>query len=68
MTPTISKPNTDTTPRPSRKRWEAPAIVLERSLLVSAQDGPPQPFGAPNGLLGPLGASGDSGNCGGIPQ
>ena len=30
---------------PARQRWEAPAIVLERSLQVSAQDGPPNPMG-----------------------
>ncbi len=43
-----------------RKAWEAPRIVLERSLLVSAQEGdtgaPPIP-GAPSGpqgFLGPL--------------
>jgi hypothetical protein len=50
---------------PARQRWEAPAIILERSLQVSAQDGPPNPMGGPpSGLLGPLGTSGDTGNCG----
>jgi hypothetical protein len=39
----------------ARQRWEAPAIVLERSLEVSAQDGPPSnPNLAPSGVLGPL--------------
>jgi hypothetical protein len=55
--------NTDTTPQPGRKLWEAPAIVLERSLEVSAQDGPPQPYAAPNGYLGPLFSSGNKGTC-----
>jgi len=63
MTLMTAKLDTDKTPQPSRKRWEAPAIVLERSLLVSAQSGTPQPFDAPNGFLGPLDASGGSGNC-----
>ena len=46
-----------------RQPWEEPHIVLERSLLVSAQEGPaggpPQP-----GFIGPLCTSGNSGNCG----
>ncbi len=46
------------TARPLRKRWEAPCIVLERSLEVAAQGGgpadPPAP-GGPSGFLGPLG-------------
>lgn len=47
-----------------RKHWEAPAIVLERSLEVSAQGGPPSgPVGAPSGFLGPLGTSGGAGTC-----
>jgi hypothetical protein len=45
-----------------RRPWEEPQIVLERLLLVSAQEGPqggpPQP-----GFIGPLGTSGGSGNC-----
>jgi hypothetical protein len=46
----------------ARKRWEAPSIVLERSLEVSAQGGPPS--GAPSGFLGPLSASGGAtGGC-----
>jgi hypothetical protein len=45
-----------------RKRWEVPSIVLERSLEVSAQGGPPG--GAPKGFLGPLSASGgNNGGC-----
>jgi hypothetical protein len=65
MAPMLSKPDTDPTPQPSLKRWEAPAIVLERSLEVAAQGGPPQPYAAPNGsgFLGPLGTSGNSGDC-----
>ena len=46
--------------------WEEPQIILERLLLVSAQQGPtggpPQP-----GFLGPLGTSGNQGICG-LPQ
>lgn len=49
--------------RPQRKRWEPPAIVLERSLEVSAQGGPPQPGFGPQGFLGPLGTSGGMGTC-----
>jgi hypothetical protein len=54
----------------ARARWEEPRIVLERSLQVSAQGGPPGSPGRPNGapmqpfgLLGPLGTSGDVGGC-----
>ncbi len=49
-----------------RKRWEAPCIVLERSLEVSAQGGPPTggQGGVPNGFIGPLGLSGSKGTCG----
>jgi hypothetical protein len=53
----------ENTPALPRKRWEEPAIVLERSLEVSAQGGPPSAPGAPNGFLGPLSASGGSGSC-----
>jgi hypothetical protein len=45
-----------------RKAWETPRIVLERSLEVSAQGGPPG--GAPNGFIGPLSTSGGQGQCG----
>lgn len=45
-----------------RKAWETPRIVLERSLEVSAQGGPPG--GAPNGFIGPLSTSGGQGTCG----
>lgn len=52
------------TAQPTRKAWQAPAIVLERSLEVVAQDGPPKgPMAAPGGFLGPLGTSGGSGTC-----
>jgi hypothetical protein len=48
--------------RDQRQPWEEPQIILERSLLVSAQEGPtggpPQP-----GFIGPLGTSGNSGGC-----
>ncbi len=49
-----------------RKAWSEPAIVLERSLLVSAQG--PNPggpnFGPPQqGFIGPLNTSGNSGHC-----
>lgn len=65
-------PNTETAPE-TRKSWEEPRIVLERLLLVSAQDGRPKdsslPFkpmdvnpGGPS-FMGPLGTSGGSGNC-----
>ncbi len=48
---------------PTRHPWETPAIVLERSLEASAQGGPPVPPGAPPSFLGPLGVSGDTGQC-----
>ncbi len=48
--------------RTERKPWQPPAIVLERSLEVSAQGGPPQP-GFGQGFLGPLGTSGGKGTC-----
>ena len=51
------------------KAWEEPAIVLERSLEVSAQGGgpagPSNPFSARSGFLGPLSLSpSQEGNCG----
>ena len=62
MSPTESKSVASTTSKPSRQRWQAPAIVLERSLEVSAQAGGPP--GAPyGGFLAPLSASGGSGTC-----
>lgn len=64
MTTTTSQTETSTT-QPGRKPWQPPAIVLERSLEVSAQGGPPQgPMAGPSGFLGPLSASGGSGQCG----
>lgn len=49
----------------TRKAWEEPSIVLERSLLISAQEGdtgaapiPGAPSG-PQGFMGPLGTSQD---------
>ena len=51
----------------TRKAWEAPAVVLERSLEVAAEGVPPtERRGArvrSNGFLGPLGTSGGSGLC-----
>lgn len=55
----------------TRKIWEEPCIVLERSLLVSAQEGdtgaPPIPGApvGPQGFMGPLGTSSPQGICGG---
>ncbi len=55
---------------PARKQaWQAPAIVLERSLTVSAQDGDPtgrRPARVRGGgFVAPLGLSpGQSGGCG----
>jgi hypothetical protein len=54
-----------------RKAWVDPAIVLERQLLVSAQDSAPGgsfeigPAGPTNmqSFMGPLGTSGGSGTC-----
>jgi hypothetical protein len=52
---------------PARKAWAEPAIVLERSLEAAAEGVPPagrRPARVRlNGLLGPLGTSGGSGNC-----
>ncbi len=49
----------------SRKTWEAPKIVLERLLMVSAQGPNPggPPFENPQGFIGPLNTSGGTGNC-----
>ncbi len=57
----------------TRKPWEEPCIVLERLLLVSAQDGggkgesgifnPGQSGPGGPSFMGPLGTSGGSGNC-----
>ena len=60
MTTVISQSDASRTPQPARKRWEAPAIVLERALQVSAQDGPPTD---PNlaTYLGPLSTSAGAG-------
>ena len=64
MTKLTSEPGAQTTPSP-RKPWQPPAIVLERSLEVTAQGGPPKgPVGAPGGFLGPLSGSGGAGTCG----
>jgi len=54
-----------TVPEPAaRKPWEAPCIVLERSLEVSAQGSRPPGSapGKPFGFMGPLDISG--GVCG----
>jgi hypothetical protein len=51
----ISKYDANTAPLPTRQRWEAPTIVLERALQVTAQDG--QPGGA-DCSLEPLSQSG----------
>ncbi len=62
---TTTTNETDALTQPARKPWQPPAIVLERSLEVVAQDGPPKgPMGAPGGFLGPLGTSGNQGTCG----
>jgi len=60
MITSIVKPDVSKTQQPARKRWEAPAIVLERALQVSAQDGPPTD---PNlaTYLGPLSTSAGAG-------
>ena len=50
----------------SRQPWEEPAIVLERSLAVQAQDAEPpsnDPFKALSGFLGPLNGSPSPGGC-----
>ena len=59
----VSRPNDQST-HLIRKAWEDPQIVLERQLLVSAQDVAPggPSFGVP-GAIGPLSTSGASGNC-----
>jgi hypothetical protein len=55
-------PGASATPLPVRKRWEAPAIVLERALQVAAQDGAPfDPNAAPKGFMGPLSTSAGAG-------
>jgi len=51
--------NSEASRPPAKKRWEEPAIVLERSLFATAQGDPDDllPF------LGPLGVSGSAGSC-----
>ena len=52
--------NLDAIRSDTRKTWEEPAIVLERSLEVAAQGAGPagaNPFGPPSGFIGPLGLS-----------
>ena len=44
--------------------WEPPAILLERSLVVHAQEGITGPDGLPMGWIGPLSGSG-GGSMGG---
>jgi hypothetical protein len=62
-----SRPNIESVLK-TPKSWEEPQIVLERLLLVSAQDiapvGPSFDVG-PVGpaVMGPLGTSGGSGGC-----
>lgn len=49
----VNRPTPNPVPSTPRKAWQKPAIVLERALVASAQDGaPPVPFGA-----GPLTSS-----------
>ena len=60
------KPSTPPEPL-SRQPWEEPAIVLERSLEVKAQDAVPpgnDPLKALSGFLGPLNSSGIPNGCG----
>lgn len=58
-TQTSSEPKLD-----PREPWEEPRIVLERLLLVAAQDATPgAPFPDQQGFLGPLNASGGPGMC-----
>jgi hypothetical protein len=54
----ISKYDANTAALPSRQRWEAPTIVLERALQVAAQDGQPGTQTDPNCFLEPLSQSG----------
>jgi hypothetical protein len=62
MTTHTVKSDASATLQPARRRWEPPAIVLERALQVSAQDGPPvDPNAVPNGFLGPLSTSAGAG-------
>lgn len=65
MITVISQSDASTALLSTRQRWVAPAIVLERSLEVAAQDGPPpDPNLAPYGVLGPLCTScGPTGPC-----
>ena len=48
--------------RPARKEWVEPQIIVERSLEARADD-LPHLFPTPTGRMGPLLASGTSGEC-----
>ena len=68
----METPMTSLTPeqsaRPERKRWEEPAIVLERSLEVAAQGRPlyNKSNGALYGFVGPLLGQDESCSGGGL--
>ena len=64
---TAAAPAVDAFAAQAKALWEDPALTLERALEVRAQDGPPaggpsQP-GSNLGFVGPLSASGGSGQC-----
>lgn len=67
MENTASPAEIEAVPSSNRQAWQDPAIVLERSLEARADDPTPGSRRGPrlrgNGLLGPLGTSGNSGNC-----
>ena len=61
--PTPDRPrplNPDMQPPP---QWEPPAILLERSLVIHAQQGIGGMGDSPLGWIGPLSGSGTGGTC-----
>lgn len=62
--PSRNQPNFLPPPMQPPSNWEPPAILLERSLVIHAQEGITGPDGMPMGWIGPLNGSGMDGLCG----
>lgn len=61
---TLFSSYSDNMARPGKKLWEDPCLTLERSLVARGQEGgDPEESWSLEHMLGPLGTSGDLGNC-----